>query len=178
MFETLAPAMSDDIEDKLDAEIAKVHDEAMDEKIEREIAVDASPRPAPGAPLRPTTGRFMAWWQTLVPWQKGAFLVGAVLVAFWLFNAASGGSLTHPTPDAVDIQYSGCWSGAVQGGGSQSSYEGCGPRRIYVNGWPVSAVIQKMDDDYGTLTVTLLDGTKTLKSASTSAQYGIASVAA
>lgn len=79
---------------------------------------------------------------------------------------------------AVVISYSGEWGGAIADSTGTRTIEGTGPKTINlgeVDG-AVAANAQKKDSGSGTLTISLTKDGSTLKTSSTSAQYGVASV--
>ena len=81
----------------------------------------------------------------------------------------------------VKVTYDGQWSGSIMDGeGTSQSFDGTGPETIDVEGdsWSmVSTTFQKRDIGSGKMTVEIIKDGKVAKSGSTSAQYGVVSVA-
>lgn len=80
----------------------------------------------------------------------------------------------------VQVIYAGAWSGAIAQDSSTQSVDGSGNKNFDISGNPrvVSVNFQKRDGGSGTLTVNILQNGKVVKTVSTSAQYGVAGVAA
>jgi hypothetical protein len=84
----------------------------------------------------------------------------------------------------VVIEYSGSWSGSVGSIGGSATYDHAGDYQITLDRdegtlWVVSAVIQKDDGGSGVLMVSIVDmDGHVLKTSSTSAAYGVATVSA
>ena len=74
------------------------------------------------------------------------------------------------------VNYSDCWSGSYGAEGSSTSIDGCGTESYTATGTVFSMVIQKDDDSANELCVSISVAGKE-KSACTTAEYGIASVA-
>lgn len=125
---------------------------------------------APASPQQ----RKKAWFMLL---GLIVFIVVTVIIASILIGQATN----RVNQVEVVISYSHPWSGSLGDLGSQATYEGTGPMTYTItkgsNPLDVAAVIQKQDESSATLTVSIIkmDGT-VLKTASTSAAYGVASV--
>ncbi len=85
---------------------------------------------------------------------------------------------TTATGTQVQIIYDGAWSGSINTDGTGQSVDGSGNKDIDIpsNVNIVAAVIQKSEDNSQTLTVNILKDGKIVKSASTSASYGVVSI--
>lgn len=100
----------------------------------------------------------------------------------------SGGSGAASTPTAtpattsassgvqIRISYLGDWSGSISAGGSSKSVQGYGTESWTVSGSPnvVSVSAQKRDADMGRLTVEIIKDGEVVQSATTTAEYGVA----
>jgi cytoskeletal protein RodZ len=93
-------------------------------------------------------------------------------------SSSDSSSSSSSSGVAVVISYSGEWSGAIADSSGTRSIEGTGSETISLDGvdGAVAANAQKRDSGSGTLTISLTNGGSTLKTSSTSAQYGVASV--
>ena len=91
---------------------------------------------------------------------------------------SSSGSGSSGVNFSVRVDYNGDWSGSVASDGSASSIQGSGRKTISIDGSPnvISANAQKKDDSSATLTIRILENGKVVKTASTSAAYGLAQV--
>ncbi len=99
-------------------------------------------------------------------------------------NSANDGGVSDETSSysgyQVRITYDGSWSGAIGSTDSTTSYDGSGSETIdlgEVSYDIVSAVIQKMDGGSGELKVEILKDGEVVKEGSTTADYGVVSIA-
>lgn len=77
----------------------------------------------------------------------------------------------------VQVNYPGEWSGAVSDSSGTRSIDGTGSKTIPVSSsGSISANAQKGDNGTGSLTISIVQGGKTVETQTTSAEYGVASV--
>ena len=107
--------------------------------------------------------------------------VAVIALSAWVLFGSSG---ADEGTDAVKvvISYSGSWSGSYGDLSSTRSVDGTGMSAYVMTRsagtWSVSAVIQKLDDGPGVLTVSIMDlDDNVLKTSSTTAAYGVVTVA-
>lgn len=113
---------------------------------------------------------------------------GAILYSMYL-SSNDNRSPNYYSPQVnqvkIKVHYSGSWSGAYGDAGSIQSWSGTGDYSLTLNRpssaismWIISANAQKQDDSTTTLTISIvtMDGS-VLKTASTTAAYGVAQVA-
>jgi hypothetical protein len=104
--------------------------------------------------------------------------VGLLLTVVIIGGCVPG--LTGSGVDHVRVMYSGCWTGAIAGfssDASEKSVDGCGSETFAVSGSIVSVLFQKKDDAPIPLTVQLLSGSDVVKEDSTTAAYGVVTLA-
>ena len=96
-------------------------------------------------------------------------------------SSDSSSSDSAATGVQVRVNYDGQWSGSIlDGEGTSQSFDGTGPETIDVEGdsWNmISTTFQKSDSGSGKMTVEMIKDGKVAKSGSTTAQYGVVSVA-
>ena len=97
-------------------------------------------------------------------------LVVALPVVVWISTIPKGGTFT------IQIQSDTNWSGSIGADGNSRTVEGSGSRNFQVSGTIASAAIQKRTD-YGFLTVSIIRNGLVLASQTTTAAYGVVTVA-
>lgn len=108
--------------------------------------------------------------------------VAVMALSAWVLLGGLSGEDDSTDAVKVVITYSGEWSGSYGDLSSTRTVDGSGTAAYVLTRssetWSVSAVIQKMDDGPGVLTVSIMDmHDNVLKTSSTSAAYGVAMVA-
>jgi len=112
---------------------------------------------------------------------RRATILAALLVPAVALAAGCTGAKSSSSGSDVEIRisYSGDWSGSYGDIGGQSSVDGSGPRTITIEDAEsvVSCAFQKKDAGAVEMKVEIVKNGKVLKSGSTTAAYGVVSVA-
>lgn len=94
-------------------------------------------------------------------------------------SSNSSNSSSSASGIQVKVSDSGSWSGSYGDTSGSQTVDGSGSKTFEVTGSPsvVSACFQKKDGGSGTLTVEILEDGNVVETKSTSAQYGVVSIA-